>query len=282
MTIDRAEVEAALGGFPQGRELLARGFALCPVTAGALNRVVRVTGNGVDWAVRLAGGDDAALRVDRVAEQTAQETASRCGFAPPLIHADPARGVLVSRWIETVRSHQALLDEPAGIVRLASRLRALHEVSPPSGLRRVDADSVVAGYWPSSTAPEPAGPVGPRDLTTALAATASRRRSTRPAFCHNDLHLRNVLDDGVLWFIDWEYAGLGDPLFELAAVIGYHDLTDDAVEVLLSTYGGPTAADLRPWRLLFDVVHVLWLDRAGAWDSLSPTQREALIARLAA
>ena len=35
--------------------------------------------------------------------------------------------------------------------------------------------------------------------------------------CHNDLLAANFIDDGErIWIVDWEYAGMGDPFFDLA------------------------------------------------------------------
>jgi thiamine kinase-like enzyme len=99
-------------------------------------------------------------------------------------------------------------------------------------------------------------------------------------FCHNDLHYRNVLDDGHLWFVDWEYAGCGDPRFDLAGIVAYHDLETPLVEALLAAYGEYSPAQLAPWVSLFDAVHALWLDTADAWGSLSPERRSALVTRL--
>ena len=39
----------------------------------------------------------------------------------------------------------------------------------------------------------------------------------RPVLCHNDLLPANLIDDSCrLWLVDWEYAGAGHPLFDLA------------------------------------------------------------------
>jgi thiamine kinase-like enzyme len=281
LMIERGVLKAVLSRFAAGRCLLSGDFEVHPVEAGAVNRLVRVKGSGVDWAVRIAGEQDAALQVSRKAEQTAQEGASRLGFAPELIHVESDRGILVTQWIPTSRSSEALVDTPEEMARLAARVRSLHDSAPPPGLRHINVDEVVAGYWPHDSADEPSGPVSRAVLRRLLEAAAHRRRSAKMSFCHNDLHLRNVLDDGDLWFIDWEYAGLGDPLFELAGLAGYQNLSAEQVRWLLCAYGGVTEAELRPWQLLFDVVHVLWLDRARAWESLDPAQREALLSRLA-
>jgi thiamine kinase len=260
---------------------LSGDFEVHPVEAGAVNRVLRVKGSGVDWAVRIAGEQDAALQVSRKAEQAAQEGASHLGFAPALIHVESDRGILVTQWIPASGSSQSLVDTPEGMTRLAVRVRALHDSAPPPGLRQIDVDAVVAGYWLPDSADEPTGPVSRAALRRLLDAAARRRRSNKMSFCHNDLHLRNVLDDGELWFIDWEYAGLGDPLFELAGLAGYENLRPEQIRWLLRAYGDVTETALRPWQLLFDVVHVLWLDRARAWGTLDPAQKESLLSRMA-
>jgi thiamine kinase-like enzyme len=61
--------------------------------------------------------------------------------------------------------------------------------------------------------------------------------------CHNDPYYLNFLDDGTLWLIDWEYAGMGDPMYDLAGV--GHTLDADGRDVLLETYYGGVTPQLR-------------------------------------
>src|SRR5581483_3768020 len=60
----------------------------------------------------------------------------------------------------------------------------------------------------------------PHDVAAILedARGLSRRIAPfRPVLCHNDLLSANLIDDGRrLWLVDWEYAGIGHPLFDLA------------------------------------------------------------------
>ena len=58
----------------------------------------------------------------------------------------------------------------------------------------------------------------PEDIDELLLAE-SRQLSDQmapfvPALCHNDLLPSNIIaDDRRVWLVDWEYAGLGHPLF---------------------------------------------------------------------
>ncbi len=82
--------------------------------------------------------------------------------------------------------------------------------------------------------------------------------------CHNDVHHRNIIDGRALMLIDWEYAAVGDPMFDLASFACYHDL--DAAERLhlIESYAPRAAAVLAQsfdnYCWLFDYMHLLWLE----------------------
>ncbi len=81
-------------------------------------------------------------------------------------------------------------------------------------------------------------------------------REQEMVFCHNDPYFLNFLDDGSLRVIDWEYAGMGDPMYDLA---GIGNLLDGAGrDLLLESYFGKTGSGLR--RDLDDLiaVYICW------------------------
>jgi len=57
-----------------------------------------------------------------------------------------------------------------------------------------------------------------------------------PVLCHNDAYYQNILVGDRLWLIDWEYAAMGDPFFDLACT-GYI-LEAPNRRLLLETYLG--------------------------------------------
>ncbi len=57
--------------------------------------------------------------------------------------------------------------------------------------------------------------------------------------CHNDLNPGNVLFDGQrTWLIDWDAACMGDPLYDVAGLLHWFDLTGERAELLLAAYFG--------------------------------------------
>jgi thiamine kinase-like enzyme len=54
----------------------------------------------------------------------------------------------------------------------------------------------------------------------ALRACGSHERA--PTLIHGDLHHSNLIGDKRLYLLDWEYAAVTDPLFDLACLIAYY------------------------------------------------------------
>jgi thiamine kinase-like enzyme len=76
------------------------------------------------------------------------------------------------------------------------------------------------------------------------AGLIERRRQGAPLrSCHNDLLAANFIGDGErLWIVDWEYAGMGDPAFDLANFAVNNGLDEDGDRVLLEAYGADPEA----------------------------------------
>jgi thiamine kinase-like enzyme len=58
-----------------------------------------------------------------------------------------------------------------------------------------------------------------------------------PKPCHNDLLNLNFLsENGKVYILDWEYAAMGDPLYDLANFCHHHHLDDGQFDVLMNAY----------------------------------------------
>src|SRR5260221_13629019 len=81
--------------------------------------------------------------------------------------------------------------------------------------------------------------------------------------CHNDLLNANFIDDGTRSrIIDWEYAGMGGPFFDLGNFSINHELTAEEDELLLAAYDGevqpPRLARLTLMRVVSDFREAMW------------------------
>jgi thiamine kinase-like enzyme len=82
--------------------------------------------------------------------------------------------------------------------------------------------------------------------------------------CHDDLLTANWLREGDrLRIVDWEYAGMGDPAFDLGNFAGHHDLDAAGEVALLTAYLGvapsdPQLAVVRLMRLMAAFWEAMW------------------------
>ena len=182
------------------------------------NRLVRCLGEG--FVVRL-GVDNAAHSIDRGIEARISAAAARIGLAPELIHA--GGGFMVLRHIEGRALAAADLASAHHLGRAIHLLRRCRDDMPAAcnfPLPDRAPIRILARYLEVLAAPAQRWHDSPMRLAPRVAALTRRLESRSLGFAHNDIHAGNLIDDGArLWLIDWEYAGAGDPLIDLASLI---------------------------------------------------------------
>ena len=223
---------------------------MTPLGGGITNRNFRVDVGGESFVLRVGGKDTELLGIDRRAEHGASVVAARLGVAPEVVAFVEPEGYLVTRYVEGDVGRVEV--ERAGAI-----LRLVHGGPPIPG--RFDSFRVVEAYAATAVA---RGLRVPADYDRAreLAVEIERRRgkrSLRP--CHNDLLTANFIDDGErLWLVDWEYAGMGDPYFDLANFAANHELDEDGETALLDAYGGGDRAAVVLMRVMSDFREAMW------------------------
>lgn len=237
-----------------------------PLLGGLTNLSYRVTDAAGAWVVRF-GADIPAHHVFRDREVMATRAAAAAGFAPEVIHAAP--GVMVSRFIEG-RTYGAA-DVRANLPRIAALMARFHREMPAhvSGpgfcfwvfhVIRDYARTLAAGG--SRMAGELAGYL---DLAARLEAA---QVALPVVFGHHDLLPANLIDDGArLWLIDYEYAGFGTAMFDLAGIASNAECSAEEGEALLGAYFGraPDAA----LRRSFAAMQCASLLREAMWSMVS-------------
>ena len=244
------------------------------ISAGPASDGFLIEHAGSQYVLRIDRPVATILGLDRDTEATITAAMGEEGIGPRLSFADPGAGVLVTEylpgrnWLVTDFSH------PENLQRLALLLRRLHglqAIGKPFALR-----SNLARYVGLVATAEAQQIAGEADiLLRRLSADHSRL-----CLCHNDLTSANILDTGSLRLIDWEYAAIGDPCFDLATVIQHHGLAEGQVECLLTAYKNPVSDEdrhhLRRYCKLYDRVLALWLLAIGCNTDLDPEQVEQL------
>jgi thiamine kinase-like enzyme len=210
---------------------------------GLSNESYTVTSGTEKFVVRL-GSDYPFHHVARDRELMTARAACDAGFAPEVVYAEP--GMMVSRFIngETYGETEVRANI-AEIARLM--LRRFHEAMPA----HVSGPGFM--FWVFHVI---------RDYGHTLVAGNSRLAGAVPDFVelagkleavqaplpiifgHHDLLPANFIHDGRrLWLIDFEYAGFGTAMFDLAGIASNSGFDAVKADELLSVYFGAAPSD---------------------------------------
>jgi thiamine kinase-like enzyme len=258
----RDELVAALHRLP---ELNGRDLTLTALSGGITNRNFRVDASGTDerWVIRLAGNDTHLLGISREVEHAATVAAAGVGVGPEVTAFIRPEGYLVTRFIVGEPVSAAAVHRPETLRRVADSLRRIHDGPAIPGLfvplRIVEAYRALAIARGVPIPPE-------YDRATDAARRIERALLAdplEPRPCHNDLLNANFIDDGHrIRIIDWEYAGMGDPFFDLGNFSINHELEPAEDELFLEAYDGSVEprrlARLTLMRVVSDFREAMW------------------------
>jgi thiamine kinase-like enzyme len=253
-------LEAAIRAIPSWVETE---LEIVPIAEGRTNRNFRVTAGDETFFLRLSEQSTELLGIDRTAEQDSVRAAAQAGAGPEVFVYLPEHGCLVTRWIDADPLSEGDLEREEVMRPAVQAIKAIHAGPPLSW--SFDPFRIVEDYRRIS---EERGVVVPDAFDGAHekasrieAAFASDPMPSLP--CHNDLLEANfLLRDGHVWIVDHEYAGMGDPFFDLGNLSINNALSDHAQDRLLALYfDTPTDAHrarLKLMRIMSDFREAMW------------------------
>lgn len=222
--------------------------------AGLTNTNYRVTVNDERFVLRVSGQNTEHLGINRAHELAALRSAGQVGLGPEVVASLSPEGHLVTRWVEGRHWTAQEYRSTKNVRLLTETVKRIHAL-PPNGavfspFQRVDAFLQIAR---NHNVLQPAELNSCLETMRSVEVEQQRDPSDWQRMCHNDLVSVNYiyLDtvDSII-VLDWEFSGLGDIYYDLAAVVYTHD-SDGAIspdlemEMLKCYFGSVTAFQQR-------------------------------------
>jgi thiamine kinase-like enzyme len=230
---------------------------LAELPTGLCHRSWRLAAEGGEVVLRIDTPLASRMHLDRKSEAKVLSIVSVIGVAPELLWFDLKRGIQVTRYIPGGNWRPEDFKLPDNFSRLGAVLSRIHSLP-------------VEGDWPDRLAflRRYADIVATRTAqkllgeAEGLARQLNRSANNRLAICHGDLHAQNIVDNDELTLIDWEYAGVMNPLLDLASFAVQHELDSDSAAALVAGYN-KAAGDINPDAFdlacaLYDCTALLW------------------------
>ena len=219
--------------------LRGRPLEVVELAGGLTNRNYRVTTPEGSFVIRRSGGDPDALAINREHEYRNSVIAAQSGVGAPVHAYLPDEATLVIGFLEGRTLTDEDFAQPGVIERAAAACRQLHR-----GGRFVndfDMFDIQQSYQRTVLEHGYRLPDSylefESDLVRIHGALAVRAEPT--VACNNDLLAGNFIDDGArIRLIDYEYSGNNDACFELGNIGSECHLSDDQLDLLVTSYYG--------------------------------------------
>jgi thiamine kinase-like enzyme len=187
-------------------------------------------------------------------ERECHRFAAQLGLAPQLIATAPDGSWMIMEYVDGEPWAATRLLSRSGALSLGERLSVLHQSAPPASVPRMDASAIARAYMAL---------VGHDEAllrhVVRLAAAISER-SQRWCVNHGDLQASNLLGPAPV-LVDWEYAQLADPTYDIACLLEYYPGLSVHADALMIAAGLDRAGDralLDLQRALFGLFNNLW------------------------
>ncbi|MEO8465656.1 MAG: phosphotransferase [Gammaproteobacteria bacterium] len=215
------------------------------ISGGVSPRTFLATAGNQRYVLRISTASSMAF-LDLTTEAHAMRAAAAADLAPAVVAVDSAAGLLLTEY-KVMPWTNEMVREPIAVATVVRLLRALHSL--PVELPRIAVEEIAKRYVDELDA-DAARPMTTDDRrwSDELLRLARHHEANHAvtAFCHNDLVASNILIDGTsAQLVDFEYAGRGAPLLDLANLAGMNSFTESQRRLMLAEYyGEPPATSL--------------------------------------
>ena len=239
-----------------------------PLSGGITNANFAVVDDGRRYFVRI--GDDIPVHgILRSNELAASRAAHAAGVSPEVVHVEP--GALVLDFIDGRTFGPEDVRRGDNLDRIVPLVRRCHQ-DVPAHFR-----GPCLAFWVFQVVRDYANTLRDADsrmvaelprLTAAAAELEEAVGPVRLVFGHNDLLAANFIDDGRrLWLVDWDYAGLNSPLFDLGGLASNNELSAEQERAVLEAYFEAAADDALMHR--YTAMKCASLLRESMWSMVS-------------
>jgi thiamine kinase-like enzyme len=234
---------------------------------GLTNLVFRVDHGGEQYVLRIPGKGTEEY-INRAHEEETARAAAKAGVSPDVILFDKKTGVMVTRLVDraVTMSPEGFRSIKGAPARAGEVLRKLHS----SGVLfpfRFELFRMIDDYLRILAAKDVDLPVGYHDVVREAEGVrdALNAHPLPLVACHCDPLCENFLDQRGkrMWIVDWEYAGMNDPMWDLGdlSIEGQFDAAQEE-EMIAAYFGGePRASELGRiviYKAMCDLLWTLW------------------------
>jgi len=209
------------------------------LTQGLTNKSFLLKSGQQQLVLRINAINSHALDLDRSQELKFHRAAENLGLSPPLLYAAPDQSYMVKEYVagETWQLSDSRSRGGDQIDDIADTLKQIQSLSIEA--KTINYFRKIERYWNQATTVN-------ADIKSQFKALVDRARLFFENYdaeveqlvpCHHDTVIENIiLSDRKITLLDWEYAALGDPWFDLVVFSESAQLNTSETHRLIQRY----------------------------------------------
>jgi thiamine kinase-like enzyme len=232
---EQDRIARIIGGFDLGEPLAA---SVSILAGGASNANYLLTSrDGRRLVLRLASRTGERLGYSRWRGVAAHEAIAAAGLAPEILAATLPTGHLLSAFVDGPVLDAESIRAAGMLERVGRTLREFHEAATIRGRFSIFDDQRRYTLLSRAEGLNLPDDIGELNRVAAEIEASFERAEIVDRLCHNDLQLPNfIVTDDRLMVLDWEWAGMGNPYFDLGAAAVNAELDRGEVRRLAAAY----------------------------------------------
>lgn len=233
---------------------------------GMSNKNFKVTKGKLEYVLRVPGNGSEGMVVRSNEEQNSMQ-ACKMGINPPIRYFNAKTGIKLADFVKNAETlNGATIQRPSSMKKIVKIFQTLHHSHVRFG-NEFNVFNEIRNYERlleecNGTMYE--GYEDHREKVLRLEDYLNKLGvSINP--CHNDLVAENFLkaEDGTIYLIDWEYSGMNDPMWDIAALFLENNFSEENQDYFLSHYfNGNEPENARKkifvYQILMDWLWSLW------------------------
>lgn len=250
--------------FPSEHDIANR-VKICQI-GGMSNKNFKVELGSQEYVLRVPGIGSEGMVVRRNEEHNSFQ-ACQMGITPPIKYFNADTGIKLTNYVKNAKTFDSMMvKQPENMDQIAGIFRTLHHSSVKFE-NEFNVFKEILNYE--------------KLLDKARGKMYDGYESVRKKVfllenyldklgvnlypCHNDLVAENLLmaEDGTIYLIDWEYSGMNDPMWDLAALFLENEFSKDEQDYFINSYfEGNEPSNARKkifaYQILMDYLWSVW------------------------
>ena len=228
------------------------------LSASSITKIYLCVFNNIKSIIRFDLEAVSHLALDRLNEVSILQSINHLDLAPEILHSDAEAGILIWKYIVgTEPNFSQNESKQNSLYDLGSSLRSLHCIPTPKNTKDIFSNSMDLYQ---TLLDGPSEKLLFKDTMTLYKELVED--GTQKVLSHNDLHQKNLLWNNKYYFLDWEYAGLNHPCFDIASLVRSFELNQGQINELLEGYNANSKFSqmdgLISWIKFIDYLEEIW------------------------